>query len=87
MRTVFKYPLEIANEQTIDLPIGAKPLSVQMQGEWIYLWAEVDTDSKPFPYTVRVFGMGHLLPKEAMKHLGTVQQLDGMLVWHVYIML
>lgn len=39
---VYKYELEITDEQTIRLPLNAELLTVQMQGDKCCLWALVD---------------------------------------------
>lgn len=82
-RAIFKYPLDVTDEQTVNLPFGAKVVHVGMQNDKMYLWAEVDPKSKDdTPVTFRIFGTGHPMPEANIQHVGTV--FDGPFVWHVY---
>jgi hypothetical protein len=91
MRTIYKYLLEPADIQTLELPRFAKLLCVQIQDGFPYLWAEVDTDQPTEHRYFRTYGTGHPhvpedkdLPEEyAPKYLGTYQ-LRSKLVFHVY---
>lgn len=82
MKTVWKYALESTN-QTIDMPAGAKILTVQSQYESPVIWAlvepEMPTESRKFV----VYGTGHPAP-EAGQYLGTFQIEKGRLVFHVF---
>lgn len=81
METVYKYPLEITDEQELEIPAGAKILSVQFQGGQLCLWAEVNPKHEMVRLIIDIEGTGHPLhPKR--KYIGTVQQ--GPFVWHVY---
>lgn len=85
MRTIHKYPLDIIDRQTIAVPVGAKPLAVQLQQDQLCLWCEIDTDNKPGGMAIYIFGTGNQMPRwRAHAYIGTVQQFDGALVWHVY---
>lgn len=85
MRSVWKYPLRVADTQVVDLPTGAEPLAVQAQDGSLVLWAAVDTDIKEVaPVRLCVFGTGEQIEEDwlSLEHLATVQ-MDG-LVWHVF---
>lgn len=83
MRTIYKYALLLTGSQTLLLPSSAKPLSVQLQGEQLCLWAEVGDEWNPGKEVViSIVGTGHPIPPGAVNYLGTVQQ--GQFVWHVY---
>lgn len=43
MRTIYKYPVS-AGDFVLEMPAGARILSVQAQGRYPQLWAIVDTD-------------------------------------------
>ncbi len=82
MRTVYKYPINIEDNQTIDMPTTNRVVHVARDGNGRpCIWAEVDdmTDSAPFKVSVR--GTGHPLPKDE-NHIGTF--VDMPFVWHVY---
>ena len=84
---ILKYTLTTTSDNTIEMPIGAKILSVQAQKGEICIWAleedarATDLVSRRF----RVFGTGHTIAGgNALTYLGTVQLLEGRLVLHVF---
>lgn len=86
MKTIYKYPLEIFERQTLMLPTGAKILSVQPQGkhESVWLWALIDTEQPQEARTIVMRGTGHEFPEGTFTHLGTFQVMGGSLVFHVF---
>lgn len=85
MITIYKYPLQVTSEQTIDLPIGAKLLTVQTQNSTPCLWAMIRTSDYTKKIKVFTFGAGHPIPFEFQgDYLGTYQLEDGRLVFHVF---
>ena len=84
MRRVFKYPLEVTDRQIIDTFAGWKPLSVQVQGEQVCLWAEVNDEATTACYRVFVHGTGHALHPGAEVFVGTFQLMEGGLIFHVF---
>lgn len=86
MRTIYKYPLQVADVQEVVLPSGAYMLSAQMQSGNLCLWALVDTNECLETRTVCMYGTGHRVNQavEAMQFLGTVQMADGGLVFHLF---
>lgn len=83
MNTIYKYFLKITEIQTVDLPEGFRPLTVQMQGDSPCLWAMVNPFAQGQPVTIEMFGTGWPLSADQRQYLGTVQH-DG-LVWHFFI--
>ena len=84
MKKVFKYKLEILDYQEIELPIDSQILSVQMQHKQLCLWALVNPSNPKQIKTIRVAGTGHPIIDTNLKFIGTVQQLKGHLIWHVF---
>ena len=84
MKSVWKYLFKPNDIIVLSMPEGAKPLSVQVQGSLLCLWAIVDTTKEKTPRTFRVFGTGHPIDDDALAFVGTVQMYDGKLVWHVF---
>lgn len=82
MKTIYKYDLELANEQKLSLPSGAELLSVQAQDEKLVLWAVVDTDLPERDFTITLHGTGNPIPEIHGCYIDTVQ-MDGM-VWHFF---
>ena len=86
MRTIYKYPLAIADAQAIEMPPKSEPLCVQMQGGRPHLWCSVPvTQAQHVPVTVVTVGTGHPIPVKhgPLKYLGTYQ--DGPFVGHVFV--
>jgi len=83
---VYKYPLHIG-PGSIDMPVGAVPLSVQMQGNDPCLWAWVDERADIESRDYIVLGTGHLAPDDvdASQYVGTFQQAGGALIWHLFL--
>jgi len=77
---ILKYRLSGAERQTIEMPVGATILSVQVQHESICIWAEVE-DYTSAGRTFRIVGTGNEVPEQC-KYVGTVQQEP--FVWHIY---
>ncbi len=85
MKTIYKYPLSLADEQTLLLPKDAQILSVQFQDAAIYLWALVETLNEKQERRIRIVGTGHPLTGESnygYEFIATVQLHS--FVWHVF---
>jgi hypothetical protein len=92
-RSVYKYPIPITDNVTIDLPVGAEILSVGVQKgvnvhgypEAVCLWALVTPASPVERRRFRVVGTGHpISSNENLKFIGTVMLEGGALVFHVF---
>ena len=85
-RKIFKYPLQTLDKQVIDLPVGAKILTVQTQLETPCIWVEVDPDEILLQgRVIYTRGTGHTFTGKHGKYLGTYQVLGGKFIYHVYI--
>lgn len=84
MKTIYKYPLFITDEQIVGLHEGAHVLSAQMQGDQLCIWAVVDSDAKLGERKVRIFGTGNPVDLNGeWQFVGTVQ--ERMFVWHIFV--
>lgn len=82
---VYKYELEITDEQTIRLPFAAEILDVQMQGHKCCLWALVDPHNEIEDRTIRIHGTGHHIPNGIkLKYISTFQIAHLGLVFHAF---
>ena len=68
MDTIYKYPLQLVDHQTVMLPAGAEILSAQMVPphlvgqfleEDVWFWAKVEPAREVVPYTFYILGTGH----------------------------
>lgn len=80
---IYKYELEIRENQWVDLPYGAQLLSVGEQNGKLFVWARVDRERQGDAILFRIYGTGLLFELDPGRFLGTVQMQNG-LVWHVY---
>lgn len=80
MKTIWKFPIE--DERDLNLPLGARPLTVARQDGVPMLWLEVDTDLNPELRRVLIIGTGHPVPT-GFNYVATF--FSGPFVWHVYI--
>lgn len=81
---IWKFPLEIVDEQLIDVPEGARILSVALQFEQLCVWAIVEVDAEMVPHRFSVRGTGHAVTGDEGTFIGTVQMGGGALIWHVF---
>jgi len=91
MKTIFKYIIEVKDEQTLTIPVGSKILSVQVQGDNICLWAIVNPQIVDEEVLIEIFGTGNPIEDEKIIFgqqrrerifIGTVQQHK--FVWHIF---
>jgi hypothetical protein len=87
---VYKYRIDIRDEEVIMLPVGAKILKVDSQKEGtqesVFMWALVNTDAEQFErYVTRAVGTGQPADHVAeMTYMGSCKMKDDMFVWHVF---
>ena len=85
MKTIYKYPVSAADEFSLELPIGARVLSVQEQRGEVQLWALIDTEAPKVVYRFALRGTGHPADGlESARFIGTFQLRDGLLVFHLF---
>ena len=84
MKSIWKFPLELREEQVVEMPLDSKILSVADQGGQIVIWAEVYTEHRTEQVFFHIFGTGAVIPPSRCQrhYIGTVQL--NRLVWHIY---
>ena len=87
MKKIYKYPIEVTDEQVVLLPTGAKILTIQSQGDIACIWALVDPMApRNEEIAIRIHGTGHDVPdSENLEYVGTFQMMGGRLVFHSFI--
>ncbi len=83
--TIWKFPLESTDEQTITVPAINRPLCVQVQHGKPCLWMMVNPLSDLIKVRVRIFGTGHGGVTPEMDYVGTYQLSGGMTVLHMFL--
>jgi hypothetical protein len=70
---------------SVDMPVTAKVLCVQVQKEVPCIWALVNINMPPAPRTFRLITTGEQLGDEfSLRYVGTVQLNGGILVLHLF---
>jgi len=86
MKTVWKYELQIQDQQSVLLPAGAEVLTVAVQNGVPCLWATVDPSRGTKVAVVQMRGTGHPMDFEGdAEYVGTLFLHDGKLVFHVWV--
>jgi hypothetical protein len=83
--TIWKFPLEAVDEQTIDIPRGGRVLSVAVQRGAIVVYALVDPKAPIEKRVVRIHGTGHSCDLDGFRFVGTVLLRNDALVLHVFV--
>ena len=81
---VYKYILQMADTQEIELPEGAEILSVQLQHGGLTLWALVNPDIDKVIRTIEILTTGNEAYDHSRKFINTVQLAEGSLVYHFF---
>jgi hypothetical protein len=81
MNIIYKYMLPLSAVTTIKLPDSFSVVLVGEQQGAVYVWIEMDAESKVSDYSFHVFGTGQPIPSN-YQHLGSV--IINPFVWHVY---
>lgn len=86
-KVIYRYLLAMQEFQEVELPANSKILSVQFQGESLYLWAMVN--KKPGEavqkHVIEIYGTGQDIEcgmGVRRNHLATLQSQG--FVWHVF---
>lgn len=84
-RSIYKYQLQITDEQVIELPKESEILTAQIQHGRLFLWAIVWPNNITEKRVIEIYGTGQPFPSYGMaerKYIATVQ--DDVLVWHIF---
>lgn len=89
MPRIWKFPLQLTDEQSIKAPAMTEWLHVTMQNHVPTIWGLVDHNADTTEYIVHIFGTGQDVPEllgnttAADAYLGTA--MDDPFVWHVFV--
>lgn len=85
-KQIWKFEIK-PNQDIIEMPKGAKILTVQNQNGNACIWALVDPENEKEKRHFEVFGTGHNIHYNAAterKYINTFQLEDGRLVFHLF---
>lgn len=83
---VWNYPVPVEDSFSLLMPLGARPLTVQLQRGRPCLWALVNPDEPKVAHHFVLCGTGRErdIPAGSMRHVGTFQLSEGDLVFHLF---
>lgn len=86
MMSIWKFPLEIDDKSTLEMPRGAKILCLQVQKGRPCIWAIVEVNEPLVTRRFSTYGTGQNVPYPAQlrNYVGTYQLDAGSLVFHVF---
>lgn len=84
MKAVWKFPLKPTGVQKIRMPRDSTILTVQKQGQFLSLWALVETDKEPVDRLFIIAMSGKPLPDKINRYIGTFQIPEQNFVGHVF---
>jgi len=82
MDKIFKYEIKLV-DNFAEIPVGAKILHVNVQGNKLFVWANVNPTQKKVPWKFKILGTGMCVPDDEYDYITTV--FMGSLVWHVFV--
>lgn len=85
MHTVYKYQFPVTDYFTLELPVGAKLVLLDVQNDVPCMWFLVDTSVIKEVRHFTVHGTGHAIDDMDKKtHIGSFMIHGGALVFHVF---
>lgn len=83
--TVWKYELEVTDEQVVMMPAYATVLTVHVQKGQPCVWVKADSQATALvERRFFIHGTGHPVNSRAGRYVGTFQLDGGALVFHVF---
>jgi len=84
--TVYKYPVAGPNFFSLNLPLGAKILTAQVQNGELQLWALVNSKNKTETRLFLLVGTGQSIRESEgeLCYIGTFQLEGGAIVYHLF---
>lgn len=85
-QTVYKYPVPVEDEFTLEMPCGSHILCVQTQRDEAQIWAIVEPAAEPEERRFALRGTGHPVDDglAGSNYIGTFQLDGGTLVFHLF---
>lgn len=85
MESIWKFPIVVTDDQEVEMPEGARIVTVQVQKGTLNLWAIVDPSAPLKKRHIKVVGTGHSQSSlSSLSYIGTAQMMEGTLIWHVF---
>ena len=84
MFKVFKYPVPANDYFYLDLPRGAKILTVQIENSRPQIWALVNPENPTETRNFCLAGTGNPMNEKNLIYIGTFQASNESFIWHLF---
>lgn len=84
MNLIYKYKLDIADRQAIDLPVNARIIKCEEVFNDVFIWAIIKAENALEKVEFAIYGTGHPLPDDPGIYLNTLILNKGSFVIHVF---
>ncbi len=88
MKVIYKYKIPISSEEGVFIPAGSRFLSLQCQDDQpVVYWITDPAEKRMCKWYFKTIGTGWEFNEEELEgwtFIGTVQQLGGQLMWHIW---
>lgn len=84
MKTIWKFPLQAIDLQSIRIPQESEFLAVQVQNGDPCLWVRCDSEAKLIEQNIAIHGTGHEIPASTGDYIDTYQLSGSALIFHVF---
>jgi hypothetical protein len=71
---IWKFGIQAVDRQSVQMPAGAKPLTVELQRSTLQIWALVDQTAPRSSRIVACYMTGQEVPDDPGQYIGTVHQ-------------
>lgn len=83
MKRIYKYAIPVQDQITLELPLSAEILTIQMQKSEPQMWVLCNPDAIKIERYFYLYGTG-MEVREGLRYRGTFQMLNGGLVFHLF---
>ena len=85
MKKIYKYKIELLDEQEILIPCYHRILCIKLRSGTPYIWVEVDDESPLQKVKFSLYGTGHSMSQyKTEQYVGTILLDEDKLVYHLY---
>jgi len=87
MEAIWKFEIITTDSLRVEIPLGAKILTVQVQNGIPCLWCLVDVEKEKVSREIRVIGTGQPIESDFKgEYVGTYQLFNGTGVFHLFLL-
>lgn len=84
MERIYKYKLDIIDNQILRIPKGGVILSCQIQKDDMFLWVKINDSEIEVDRQIKIIGTGNPIDETRLIFIDTVQMMGGDIVFHVF---